>query len=340
MAKAEKSNPTQLGNSKVFICVPEKLVKGLKLNPNIQRMDAHEMEEYVNSLSREELAMAGVRIGEKFKDFKTWFWAHAELVHALRDSLPKRGPNKIQIGGWVGNWGEFCLEFWGVGSEWVRRKLLEFEGMSKFPADEIVDTEEEEEEEEEEGDEEQEQTPTLTDYNKEKALVANLKQLNLTLKVEAETARKDLLDLTSDIEKVGEKVPVPISRKAQELAKKHRKPGTCTTGTNFILEELDGLLKQHKELEQEAKEDAALEADNKPFVKIGGPPKDPKPLKGQPAGTPEGRGKEIMRGTGISWAYSTMNFWYGCDKVDDPCALCYIHLWIPRLTNPPLASAT
>ena len=106
--------------------------------------------------------------------------------------------------------------------------------MSKFPHEgEVTDTEEEEEEKQEEGgEEEKEEPPTLAEYNAQKALVANLKQLNLTLKIEAETARKDLLDLTGEIEKVGEKVPVPLSRKAQELAKKHRKPGTCATGTN------------------------------------------------------------------------------------------------------------
>lgn len=285
MAKEKKSKQTGSGDSgkksEVFIFVPEAVVKSFQLDPDIPNMTDEELRHYIDSLSKEELAMAGVRIGERFTDFKTWFWAHAELVHALRDSLPKHGPNKIQIGDWDGNWGEFCLEFWGVSADWVRKLLLQIEGMSKFPTEgETTEAEDEEQEDEvKEGGEELEESPTLTDYNKEKALVANLKQLNLTLKAEALTAREDLLDLCGEVEKHAEKVPIPLSRKAVGLAQKHRKPGTCTTGTNFILDELEGVIRQHRELEQEAEVVAAIEAGNKPFVPVGGPPRNPKPLK-------------------------------------------------------------
>ena len=41
-----------------------------------------------------------------------------------------------------------------------------------------------------------------------------------------------------------------------------------------------------------------------------------------------------MKGSGISWTHNTENFWYGCDKVDEACGMCYDDLWIPRLVNP------
>jgi hypothetical protein len=197
---------TESGNSasqgKVCITVPAALAKSFRLKEDIE--DIHG---YIDSLSPEELAMAAVRVGERAKNFKEWFFKYYEVWLAFRDTIPARGPNRIQIGGWVGTLGEFTMQFWGVSLDWVRKLGLQIQGMSKFPHEgEVTDTEEEEEEKQEEGgEEEKEEPPTLAEYNAQKALVANLKQLNLTLKIEAETARKDLLDLTGEIEKVGEK---------------------------------------------------------------------------------------------------------------------------------------
>jgi hypothetical protein len=92
---------------------------------------------YTNNLPMDELVVDVMLIGKNFKSFKDWFHKHAEFVGSLRDRLPQRGPNAIRIkrGGkiQVFTWSEFCLEFFGVSSEWVRRQLLLSEGMKADP---------------------------------------------------------------------------------------------------------------------------------------------------------------------------------------------------------------
>jgi len=92
---------------------------------------------YTNNLPMDELVVDVMLIGKNFKSFKDWFNKHAEFVWSLRERLPQRGPNAIRIKRGdkiqVFTWSEFCLEFFGVSADWVRKQLLAYQGMSEEP---------------------------------------------------------------------------------------------------------------------------------------------------------------------------------------------------------------
>jgi hypothetical protein len=92
---------------------------------------------YTNNLPMDELVVDVMLIGKNFKSFKDWFNKHAEFVWSLRERLPERGPNAIRIKRGdkiqVFTWSEFCLEFFGVSADWVRKQLCTYQGMSEEP---------------------------------------------------------------------------------------------------------------------------------------------------------------------------------------------------------------
>jgi hypothetical protein len=92
---------------------------------------------YTTELPLPELVCDVILIGRRMKSFKDWFLQHAEFVHTLRDQLPKRGRNSIEVieegSRTVYTWGEFCVKFFGVGSEWVRQQLALYEGIIANP---------------------------------------------------------------------------------------------------------------------------------------------------------------------------------------------------------------
>ncbi len=44
----------------------------------------------------------------------------------------------------------------------------------------------------------------------------------------------------------------------------------------------------------------------------------------------------MVANTNIEWCDATFNPWWGCAKVDDPCANCYAETWARRVGNPDL----
>jgi len=106
-------------------------------NYKLPKMPPGNLAAYANNLPMDELVVDVMLIGKNFKSFKDWFHKHAELVWALRDRLPQRGPNAIRIKRGdktqVFTWSEFCLEFFGVSADWVRKQLCAYQGMSEEP---------------------------------------------------------------------------------------------------------------------------------------------------------------------------------------------------------------
>jgi hypothetical protein len=128
--KPKQSQPTITSDSvkTPFVTVDmakfenHKLPKALPLN----------LAAYTTNLPMDELVVDVMLIGGNFKAFKDWFASHAEFVWGLRESPNairiKRG-DKIQ----VFTWSEFCLEFFGVSADWVRKQLCIYKGMKENP---------------------------------------------------------------------------------------------------------------------------------------------------------------------------------------------------------------
>jgi hypothetical protein len=104
--------------------------------PDVGEID--DVAKYTLEMPKEDLLVANIAIGEAFKNFKDWFWQHLEFVRTLRESLPKRGLNRMSITKADGTtkeykWSEFCLEFWGVSDSLVRKYLAQADHMHDEP---------------------------------------------------------------------------------------------------------------------------------------------------------------------------------------------------------------
>jgi hypothetical protein len=113
-----------------------------------------EVKEYLGGLTDGILVHHVIFIGGKFKTFTEFFTDHVEWIFELRGRLPERGYgcklNIIDLNGETYNytWAEFCLKFFGVSADWVRKLQLKYVEMQ-----DVMKTAKPGEEEPEEGEE-------------------------------------------------------------------------------------------------------------------------------------------------------------------------------------------
>jgi len=114
--------------------------------------------DYLANLQDTELAAQVVHIGGTFKRFTDYFTEHAQWIRELRSRIPTSGVNcKIRVvtgeedEGEILGWNQFCVRFFNVSADWVRKLLSNFEAAACEPKiDEPPAQQGEEEEEEEE----------------------------------------------------------------------------------------------------------------------------------------------------------------------------------------------
>lgn len=129
----------------------QQVVKTPAVTVDMAKFEKHKLPKFATAAARDkyiagapidELVADVMLIGAQFKTFKDWFADHAEYVHELRDRLPARGPNAIEIRQGkktrIYTWSEFCLEFFGVSADWVRKQLCLHEGMKADPQLEVA----------------------------------------------------------------------------------------------------------------------------------------------------------------------------------------------------------
>lgn len=93
---------------------------------------------YVSNVDESILVQHNICIGRASQKFRKYFVKNVEFVHALRDSLPVRGRGCkmaiVQDGVTkMYTWSEFCLEFYGVSADWVRKLIKMYGEMQACP---------------------------------------------------------------------------------------------------------------------------------------------------------------------------------------------------------------
>lgn len=95
--------------------------------------------EYVESLQDGQLAEQVISIGGEFKTFSEFFATHIEWIRELRSRMPNSGHNcklnVVELNGETKThtWSEFCLKFFGVSADWVRKLSLAHEDAAMHP---------------------------------------------------------------------------------------------------------------------------------------------------------------------------------------------------------------
>jgi hypothetical protein len=163
--------------------------------------------------STEDLVLDAIQIGHRAKRFSAWFETAAPYLRELRHRLPRRGPNCIAViqDGVTHNykWSEFCQEFLGVTSEWVRR-LLKYEDVS--PDDPDAEPQPEHDDKEPVDSADTHEVSKLAWETLEHKAAASESRYILTI--------GELRKLLQEIEKVKDKLPPSLIVYCQELEKR------------------------------------------------------------------------------------------------------------------------
>ena len=114
------------------------------------------VDDYVRNLQDVDLVEQCIAIGRTFKSFTGYFTENAPFIRGLRSRIPKSGVNcKIRVvsseedEGEILGWNQFCVKFFGVSADWVRKLLSNFEtAVCEPPIDDKPAPEGEDEEEE------------------------------------------------------------------------------------------------------------------------------------------------------------------------------------------------
>jgi hypothetical protein len=183
--------------------------------PDLEEID--DLLKYTTERPIQELVVDVILIGAQAKKFRDWFYEHAEFVHELRDRLPSRGRNAIEVirGGTptLYKWSDFCLTFFGVSADWVRKLLSFYQGMAEDPEMQVPErqlkkrtTTEVKATEAENEFENETPKPALAIADEDSAYKLEATKLHLEIK-----------GLLEQIEKFGEKLPVALTQYARQL---------------------------------------------------------------------------------------------------------------------------
>ena len=93
--------------------------------------------DYLADLQDVDLVEQCIAIGGTFKRFSDYFVEHAQWIYELRSRIPASGVNcKIRVvssdedEGEVLGWNQFCVKFFGVSADWVRKLLHQLRDRS------------------------------------------------------------------------------------------------------------------------------------------------------------------------------------------------------------------
>ncbi len=214
--------------------------------PDLEQID--DTDKYLTQLSDDELVADVILIGVRSKSFKDWFQAHVGFVDELRGRLPPRGPNAIEVKqGHITTlytWSEFCLNFFGVSDEWVRRQLNLYHCMQEDPTL---------------GMGEEEEKPTKPTINPDEEMVEHTEHELLEVKAEKLELRSTKLHLELEallqlLEKYGDRIPPAVNQYVKELkqrlaalnANKGEEPPAKGFDTDELLNEMEDVLDKSK----------------------------------------------------------------------------------------------
>ena len=159
--------------------------------------------EYLTNLQDTDLVEQVMAIGEKFKTFKDYFAAHVEWIRELRSRIPSSGTGcKIRLvesGGAerLVTWSQFCLEFFNVSADWVRKLSSGFEAAASEPVIDVKETKE--------GDEKKkDKKPSAEEVE------AEYEEKVDRIETQARNLRLELGNLIAKIEKNKDKVPKEV----------------------------------------------------------------------------------------------------------------------------------
>jgi len=95
---------------------------------------AETIAEFLENPQNETLVLINIAIGQVHRTFKEYFLQHYMFIKALRESLPASGSEcKIRVDDELYSWSQFCLKFYGVSSDYIRKLGIDYEEMLMFP---------------------------------------------------------------------------------------------------------------------------------------------------------------------------------------------------------------
>jgi len=194
---------------------------------------------YVSNVDESILVQHNICIGRASQKFRKYFAKNVEFVHALRDSLPVRGRGcKIAI---VQDgvtkaytWSEFCLEFYGVSADWVRKLIKMYGEMQACPNP--VPVEAEPEDEPDEGEDVIEPSP--------EAIQQQLEEKKDRAERQTDNLLQELANLIGLIERHKDAVPQELLTAAAKAKERTLPPIPILPlpDTDDLLKEIDAVL--------------------------------------------------------------------------------------------------